>query len=341
MKSYNNLKLYWIFIIIWIFSGCTKSSNSQEISDNDNKNLKCYLVARTDTNSDSDFFENLSRSVISKYVVKVDSMPTAGISEKNCIIEISLEKRNLETFVTINSKDINGYGVSQLKGNDAIQQSLLKAIYNSIEEKRGVICRDFGELLDECDKDNLIASREKTVIGVMYREADILRWKRSGKKWFHKGNKLMIKFEGELRNGVPSGFGKESMPNGEVFEGSYINGFRKEGTHDFPSGAFYVGKFEGRLPNGYGTLISKNGRKYVGNFLDGFYSGQGSMFFPDGSNYIGEFKENTYYGKGTLTSKTGTKFIGTWKNSKPWKVDVHDINGQKFLNMYVNGVMQD
>jgi len=268
-------------------------------------------------------------------------MPTAGISEKSCIIEVSLEKRDLETFVTINSKDTNGYGVSQLKGNDAIQQSLLKALYNSVEEKRGIICKDFGELLDECDKDNLIASREKTVIGVMYREASIMRWTRSGKKWFHKGNRTMIKFEGELRNGVPSGFGKEYMPNGEVFEGSYINGFRKEGTHDFPGGTFYVGKFKGRLPNGYGTLILKSGKKYVGNFVDGSYSGKGSMFFPDGSNHIGEFKNGTPQGKGVLTKRDGTKFIGTWENGKPWNIDVYEKNGQKFSDLFVNGVFQN
>lgn len=340
MKLNTIFKFYWILIIIFVFSSCTKSKNIQEITDNGNPDLKCYLVTKTNPKSDDIFFENLTRSVISKYVVKVDSIPTAGISEENCIYEVSLEKRNLETFVTINSDNINGYGVSQLKGNDAIQQSLLKALYNSVEEKRGIICNDFGDLLDECAKDNLIESREKTVIGVLYREADIIRWKRSGKKWFHKGNKLMIKFEGELRNGVPNGFGKESMPNGEVFEGSYVNGIRKEGTHDFPNGTFYVGKYKDRLPNGKGTLIFKNGRKYVGNFVGGSYSGQGSIFLRNGTSYIGEFEGNVYHGKGTMTTREGAKFIGTWKNGKPWNIDIHETNGQKFLNMYVNGVMQ-
>ena len=41
-----------------------------------------------------------------------------------------------------------------------------------------------------------------------------------------------------------------------------------------------------------------------------------------------------------MTTREGTKFIGTWKNGKPWNVDIHETNGQKFLNMYVNGVMQ-
>ncbi|MBL7035920.1 MAG: hypothetical protein ISR93_09275 [SAR324 cluster bacterium] len=210
----------------------------------------------------------------------------------------------------------------------------------------GVMYNSNGEIISRMVNGKIVKdlnkSRNKNKFGVLYREKNHLSWKKSGKKWFLKGNdRLMLKYEGEIVNEVPNGKGIEIYPNGRKFEGTYINGVRMEGTEEFVNGDYYVGKFKERLPHGQGILwIEKRKSKYVGNFRYGFYSGEGTITLANGSEYIGSFENNDYHGKGTFTSSEGTKFIGTWKKGNPWNVDVKEVNGRIYKNMYVNGKEQ-
>lgn len=79
------------------------------------------------------------------------------------------------------------------------------------------------------------------------------------------------KFKGELKNGVPNGYGMVINDNGtRVYEGYWQNG----------------------KPHGFGTLFGKNGFKvYEGEWTNGLIHGQGKAFmFGDKEKlYEGEF----------------------------------------------------
>jgi len=42
--------------------------------------------------------------------------------------------------------------------------------------------------------------------------------------------------------------------------------------------------------------------------------------------------------KGVLTTAEGIKFVDEWENGKPWKIDVHESNGQISTNNYNSGI---
>ena len=77
-------------------------------------------------------------------------MPPGGISGNVCIYEISLIKEKDSTFATFKGKKLNAYGSSKLSGTDGMEQSILKALYRSLKNKRLHICEDYGALLEEC-----------------------------------------------------------------------------------------------------------------------------------------------------------------------------------------------
>ena len=89
-----------------------------------------------------------------------------------------------------------------------------------------------------------------------------------GKKWFEFGDeKIQGKYEGEIVNGVPNGWGKVVFPSGSVYEGSW-----KDGDTE-----------------GIGTYKWLDGTKYFGEFLDGNFHGEGEFTFREGV-YLGESK---------------------------------------------------
>ena len=96
-------------------------------------------------------YTNISVSIISQYVRKVSRIPLSGLkSTEKCIYEVSIEKQRDTIFSTISGEGLNSYGNSKLDGPDGFQQSLLKAFYRSLRDKREMICDDYGRMLDEC-----------------------------------------------------------------------------------------------------------------------------------------------------------------------------------------------
>ena len=159
---------------------------------------------------------------------------------------------------------------------------------------------------------------QSKVIGVLYqyKTTSGFIWKTFGK------GKVQPKYEGEVSNGTPDGFGVLSYPftdsksvvgewkvgkewNTEHYKkdgkliGKYENGkwilkwgvlcgTLEEGTMVWFEKCYdgveskYVGYIENRKPNGQGTYIFHDGRKYVGGWKDGKEHGQGTFTFSDG-----------------------------------------------------------
>jgi len=330
-------KLIFLIIFISLFlTNCITSKNNNSLQATIEQK-KCYLIVNSNASSDEDFLNSMSKALITQYDNKVLPMPKEGITDNECFYEVSMSRSKSETTITISSDKINGMGESNLENNKGIKQALLSALYKALKSKREEICKDYGETVDECIKDNLIASKKNTVVGVLFSETRTVTWIKNGRKWYREGNNLMAKYEGEIRNNVPHGLGKEFFPNGKVFEGTFKNGRRVEGSEEMPNGDLYLGPFIDRCPHGYGTLRFDSGRKYTGSFKNCFYNGKGTIELENGYVYRGFFKGNVYHGEGTLKMPNGTKFVGQWRKGEPWNIDVHEPSGQIWFDFYING----
>ena len=77
-------------------------------------------------------------------------------------------------------------------------------------------------------------------------------------------------YEGQMRNGVPHGFGKFVYPNGDTYEGEFKDN-RRDGV--------------GNRRDGVGKYVVATGETYEGEFKDGKNDGFGKNVWPDGSTY--------------------------------------------------------
>jgi hypothetical protein len=111
--------------------------------------------------------------------------------------------------------------------------------------------------------------------------------------WFVDGDEnIDEKYEGEIKNGKPNGYGSSTFPNGTK----------------------YVGKFQHGKKHGQGTLSMTDGREYVGKYKDGEPDGQGVLTYADGEKYVGEYKNGKTW-NGTLYNKRGN-IVGTYVNGE-------------------------
>ena len=174
-------------------------------------------------------------------------------------------------------------------------------------------------------------------------------------KTFGKG-KVQPKYEGEVSNGTPNGFGVLSYPftygksvvgewkkgkelNTEHYDndgnliGKWLNGkweltygilcrTLKDGKTVWSEkcndvlGSKFVGDIKNMKPNGQGTVTLPNEYTFTGDFKDGKFHGQGTQIFSNRDKYVGEFKSGKKHGKGTLSSTNGFKYVGEFKSGK-------------------------
>ena len=110
----------------------------------------CYLRAEASKGINQKLLANISFSLISQYLGGLEPFPVGGVSGNACIYEISVIKEADSTFATFKGKNLNAYGSSKLSGTHGMEQSILKALYRSLKNKRPNICEDYGALLEEC-----------------------------------------------------------------------------------------------------------------------------------------------------------------------------------------------
>jgi hypothetical protein len=115
---------------------------------------KCYLTLKSNNKKNIKLYTNISVSIVSQYVTKVEKddpliKRPLGKSD-SCIYEIVVEQTEDTLFTTVTGEGLNSYGDSDLFGIKGFQQSLLKSIFRSLRDKRGTICDDYRDLLEEC-----------------------------------------------------------------------------------------------------------------------------------------------------------------------------------------------
>ncbi len=81
-----------------------------------------------------------------------------------------------------------------------------------------------------------------------------------------------IRYTGYVLNHRMNGHGKLTYPNGDVYEGNFVNGvFSGRGSFKSSMGWSYVGEFKKGQADGQGKLIAKDKKIYKGKFKQGIY----------------------------------------------------------------------
>ena len=115
------------------------------------KEKPCYVSVTSSEDFNQTLLSNISISVISQYLKNVKPFPSSGLSGKeHCIYEVTATLDGNKTFVTLQGNNLNSFGDATIVGTDGFQQSLLRSIYRSQRDKRGLICSDYPKILEEC-----------------------------------------------------------------------------------------------------------------------------------------------------------------------------------------------
>lgn len=165
-------------------------------------------------------------------------------------------------------------------------------------------------------------------------------------------NKVKMKveqgsYEGQVKNGVPHGFGaltyENNVHNHKIYVGEFVDGLPHGLGHlEFHDGRQYDGMrakgflhgkgklynpnlgytYEGMWDNdnatGYGvTTLEKHPsvKSYEGDHVNGLAHGRGKTYFTDGRIYEGEFENNNCSGRGIMNFPDGRIYDGMWKDN--------------------------
>lgn len=121
------------------------------------------------------------------------------------------------------------------------------------------------------------------------------------------------KYEGIWDNGVLNGFGRYFLPNGDYFEGNFIQGVVEgRGVYHHSDGNVYIGEWLNDYPNGEGKEIFKDGSIFEGIFVKGKKI-NGCFTWNDSSSYSGEILNELFEGEGTFKWKEKREYQGQWK----------------------------
>lgn len=138
-------------------------------------------------------------------------------------------------------------------------------------------------------------------------------------------------YEGELNpDGLPEGQGTILYPNGDRYEGQWLNGKKHgQGTMTYANGNVYTGQYENGLKHGKGTFTYTNQDVYEGEFQQGKKEGQGQYTYADGEQYIGTFQDDVIEGIGRYVNAADSVLAeGQWENGKYiGPVDLGDPEG--------------
>ena len=111
----------------------------------------CYVSVTSSDDFNQTLLSNISISVISQYLKNVKPFPPSGLSGKDhCIYEVTATLDGNKTFVTLQGNNLNSFGNANMVGIDGFQQAILRSIYRSQRDKRGLICSDYPKILEEC-----------------------------------------------------------------------------------------------------------------------------------------------------------------------------------------------
>jgi hypothetical protein len=135
-----------------------------------------------------------------------------------------------------------------------------------------------------------------------------------------------------------SGTGRVAWANGDVYDGTLINGSREgQGSFVWAKGQRYDGNWRDDRPQGQGKLVFVNGDAYEGGIEAGVPNGSGKMAYASGDLYVGAFKGGMPDGDGSYAWKSGDTYVGQWKNGlKEGRGVITWANGARWEGTFVD-----
>jgi len=110
------------------------------------------------------------------------------------------------------------------------------------------------------------------------------------------------------------GKAKVTYPNGDTFEGNFVNNSRSNGTYTFSSGGVYQGNWEQGKRTGNGQFKYPDGTTYKGSWKNNQRHGMGSYYYNGGDSYCGNWQDGLKHGFGTYVYSTdGAQLTGEWQ----------------------------
>ena len=95
------------------------------------------------------------------------------------------------------------------------------------------------------------------------------------------------------------------------------------GVATFPEGRLFVGDMAAGLYQGTGTLTLPNGERYTGEFAAGRFEGKGVYTFRNGDRYVGEFREGVPHGSGVFRIEGDTeRYLVDYENGERTRFEV-------------------
>ncbi len=124
-------------------------------------------------------------------------------------------------------------------------------------------------------------------------------------------------YTGQLRQGLPHGFGTITFSSGDKYRGEFLEGkMHGRGRFEWLTGAVYEGEFRRGEREGQGTQTSQTGSQYSGDFKQGQFSGKGSWKHPNGESFSGDFQEGLPHGQGRYAWPNGAVYTGEFAKGK-------------------------
>lgn len=114
----------------------------------------CYVLVDKSGSYESLTVSAISITLIRQFIEDVQIIPGSGISDKEkCIYQVTVVDEREELKVFLFGPKISDYGKSKLRGEAALEQATLRAIYKSTNDQstKDKICQKYGKALTyEC-----------------------------------------------------------------------------------------------------------------------------------------------------------------------------------------------
>jgi hypothetical protein len=134
-------------------------------------------------------------------------------------------------------------------------------------------------------------------------------------------------YDGNFVNDRPEGkciFSSQTRVMTGIIKDNYFNGqahIQWKNAKEPHDNLSYEGIVKENLPDGFGTLVYKDGSKYIGNFYYSNRHGNGKMIYADGTTYDGEWKDNKKKGNNTSTYNENDNAPHLYIDNEVWIAD--------------------
>ncbi|WP_068468025.1 MORN repeat-containing protein [Candidatus Protochlamydia phocaeensis] len=165
---------------------------------------------------------------------------------------------------------------------------------------------------------------------------------------FHKGKKhgegilihLFGIYKGEFKDDLMHGKGRQKFIDGGSYEGDYDKGNKHGyGVKTWPNGNRYEGQFINNQCSGQGKLFAQR-QDYEGEFLNDRFHGEGVLIGKAGISYRGSFVRGKLEGHGYVVyppQHPNHSFRGIFKANKPCDGVLRYKNGASFEGKFIDG----